>query len=72
MLDKFIRWPLVSGLNGYMSCESVQTSWVQVWFTFGEVYSSDWNLSYIAKTELAVIKSKFEWSNLFGLARNLV
>ena len=25
-LDKFIRWHLVSGLNGYMSCESIQTS----------------------------------------------
>jgi hypothetical protein len=28
---------LVRGLNGYMSYESVQTSWVQVWFTFGEI-----------------------------------
>ena len=35
-MDKFIRWPLVSGLNGFMSCESIQTSWFQVWFTFDE------------------------------------
>ena len=41
MLDEFIRWLLVSGLNGFMSCESIQTSWFQVWFTFGEVCSSD-------------------------------
>ena len=27
-MDKFIRWHLVSGLNEYMSCESIQTSWV--------------------------------------------
>jgi hypothetical protein len=32
-----MRWLLVSGLNGYMSYESVQTSWSQVWFTFDEV-----------------------------------
>jgi len=25
-LDKFIRWHLVSGLNGYMSYGSIQTS----------------------------------------------
>ena len=25
-LDKFMRWLFVSGLNGYMSCESIQTS----------------------------------------------
>ena len=36
-MDKFIRWPLVSGLNGFMSSESIQTSWFQVWFTFDEV-----------------------------------
>ena len=36
-LDKFMRWLLVSGLNGFMSCESIQTSWFQVWFTFGEI-----------------------------------
>jgi hypothetical protein len=36
-LDKFIRWHLVSGLNGNMSCKSIQASWVQVWFTFGEI-----------------------------------
>ena len=66
-LDKFIRWPLVSGLNGYMSCRSVQTSWVQVWFTFGEVGSSNWNLSYIVKSELAVILAMFDWSKLIGL-----
>ena len=29
-MDKFIRWLLVSGFNGYMSCESIQTSWFQV------------------------------------------
>ena len=36
-LDKFMRWLLVSGLNGFMSCESILTSWFQVWFTFGEI-----------------------------------
>ena len=35
-MDKFTRWPLVSGLNGFMSCKSIQTSWFQVWFTFDE------------------------------------
>ena len=35
-MDKFIRWPLVSRLNGYMCYESIQTSWFQVWFTFDE------------------------------------
>jgi hypothetical protein len=25
-LDKFMRWLLVSELNGYMSCESIQSS----------------------------------------------
>jgi hypothetical protein len=28
---------LVSGLNGYISCESIQTTWVQVLFIFGEI-----------------------------------
>ena len=72
VLDKFIRWHLVSGLNGYMSYGSIQTSWFQVWFTFGEVCLSDWNLSYIIKSEWAVILAMFEWSNLFVLTWNLV
>ena len=25
-MDKFMRWLLLSGLNGYMSCESIQIS----------------------------------------------
>ena len=36
-MDKIIRWLLVSGLNGYMSYENIQTSWFQVWFAFGKV-----------------------------------
>ena len=67
-----MRWLLVSELNVFMSCESIQTSWFQVWFAFGEVCSSDWNMSYITKSEWAVILAMFEWSILFGLAWNLV
>ena len=37
ILDKFIRWHLVNGLNELMSCESIQTSEFQVWFIFDEV-----------------------------------
>ena len=50
-MDKFIRWHLVSGLNGYMSCESIQTSLFQVWFNLKKNSSSNWNLSYIIKSE---------------------
>ena len=32
--------------------------------------SSDWNLSYIAKSEWAVILAMFEWSKLIGLEWN--
>jgi hypothetical protein len=63
-----MRWLLVSGLNGYMSCESIQTSLFQVWFNLKKNNSSNWNLSYIAKSELAVILAMLEWSNLIGLA----
>ena len=71
-LDKYAMLLAISGLNGFMFCESIETSWFQVWFTFGKVWSSDWNLSYIAKSEWAEFKSEFEWPNLFGLAWNLV
>ena len=67
-----MRLILVSGLNGYMSCESIQTSWSQVWFNLKKYSSSDWNVSYIVKSKCAVILAMFERSNLFGLASNLV
>ena len=56
-----MRWLLVNGLNGYMSCKSVQTSWFQIWFNLKKYSSIDWNMPYNWKTELAVIKSEFEW-----------
>ena len=71
-LDKFIRWHLVSGLNGYMSYESIQTSLFQVWLNLKKNSLSNWNMSYIAKSELDVILAMFEWSNLFVLAWNFL
>jgi hypothetical protein len=44
-MDKFIRW-LLSGWNGFMSCESIQTSWFQVWFNLKKISSMGWNMSY--------------------------
>ena len=71
-IDKFIRWLLVSGLNGFMSCESTQTSWFQVWFNLKKCSSIGWNLSYIWKSEWAMILAMFEWPNLIGSVWNLV
>jgi hypothetical protein len=40
-MDMFMRLLLISGLNGYMSCESIQTSWFQVWFNLKKNSSND-------------------------------
>ena len=67
-----MRWYLVSGLNGFMSCESIQTSWFQVWFILDEVYLK-WLKSVLYwKSDLAVILAMFEWSKLIGLAWKFV
>ena len=63
-----MRWHFVSGLNGYMSCESIQTSWFQVWFIFNEALLMWRNLSYSWESEQAMILAMFEWSKLIGLS----
>ena len=36
-LDKYAMLLAISGLNGFMSCESIQTTWFQVWFIYDKV-----------------------------------
>jgi hypothetical protein len=68
MLEKFIRWPLVSRFNGYMSCESIQQVSFKIDSHLMKYSSSDWNLSDIVKSDWAMILVMFEWTNLFRLA----
>jgi len=63
---------LVSGLNGYMSCESIQTSWFQVWFNLMKNSSTIEICPKFEKYEWAVILAMFEWSKLIGVAWKLV
>jgi hypothetical protein len=48
-MDKFIRWLLVSGLNGYMSYEIIQISRFQVWFNLKKNSSCEESCSIFEK-----------------------
>ena len=61
---------LVSVLNIYMSCESIQISWFQVWFNLMKNSSIVEIFPILEKSEWAVILAMFEWSKLIGLEWN--
>ena len=46
-MDMIMRWHLVCDIIEYMSCESIQTSWHQVWFNLMKYSSIAQNLSFI-------------------------
>ena len=67
-----MRHILVSGLNGYMSCGSVLTNWVQVWFNSRKNSSNMEICPNIENLCWTVMIAMFEWSKPVVLAWNLV
>ena len=64
-MDMIMRWYLQCDMTGYISCESTQISWLEVWFSLMK-HSS------IAQIWVRCNLSHVRWLNLIGLAWKFV